>query len=84
MKLIIGEGWETLLDRFSYRGCIGMFYNTTWEGVLTYLIATVVIILAIIGLLTVLKTIFGIGGHSSTKSKSGLSKQEQQWLFGKK
>lgn len=55
MKFIMGEGWTAMLERFSYRGVIGLFYNDTLGGVLTYLVFGIVAILAVIGLITVLK-----------------------------
>ena len=54
MKFIIGEDGMTWLSRFTYRGTIGLFYKTTWGGILTYLIFTIVCILAVIGLITVI------------------------------
>ena len=39
MKFVIGAediyGW---LDRASYKGAIGVFYNDTWSGVLAYMV----------------------------------------------
>lgn len=59
MKLIIGgEGGLGWLERMTYRGAIGIFYTSTWEGVLTYLIVGLVAILAVIGLITVVKSLF--------------------------
>lgn len=84
MKFIIGEDFWTMLERATYRGAIGLYYDSTWSGVLAYIIFAAIIIFAVIGLITVLKMVFGIGNKSTMKSKSGLSKQEQQWLFGKK
>lgn len=59
MKLIIGGesslGW---LERMTYRGAIGIFYTSTWEGVLAYLIMALLIVLAVIGLITVIKSLF--------------------------
>lgn len=57
MKFIIGEGGFNWLERISYRGAIGIFYNSTWAGLLTYIIFAAVCILAIIGLIAVIKTI---------------------------
>lgn len=59
MKLIIGgEGGMAWLERATYRGAIGIFYNDTLHGILTYLIFGIICLLAIIGLFTVLKWIF--------------------------
>ena len=49
MKLIIGgENSLAWLERMTYHGTIGIFYRTTWEGVLSYLIIGLIIILAVI------------------------------------
>lgn len=59
MKLIIGAetGWGWL-ERASYRGAIGLFYDDTWSGVLAYIIFGLLCLLAIIGLITVISLIF--------------------------
>lgn len=58
MKFIIGEGWESVLDRLTYRGIIGIAYENTLTGLLAYLIFGLICVLAVIGLFTVLKWIF--------------------------
>ena len=58
MHFLIGENGWSWLERASYRGGIGMYYDSTLGGVVTYLIFGAVLILAVIGLLTVLKWIF--------------------------
>ena len=59
MKFIIGgEGGLGWLERATYRGAIGIFYENTLYGLLAYLIFGIICILAIIGLLTVLKWLF--------------------------
>ena len=59
MKLIIGgENSLAWLERMTYHGTIGIFYRTTWEGVLSYLIIGLIIILAVIGFITVIKGLF--------------------------
>lgn len=59
MKFIIGgEGGWGWLERATYRGAIGIFYDDTLNGLLAYLIFGIISILTIIGLLTVLKWIF--------------------------
>jgi len=58
MKFLIGEGGISWLERATYRGAIGIFYNSTWGGLLTYLIFGIICILAVIGLFTVLKLLF--------------------------
>lgn len=59
MKFILGgEGSWEWLERIAYRGAIGIFYDDTLSGVLAFLIFAIVCILAVIGLITVLKRIF--------------------------
>ena len=58
MKFLIGEGGLSYLERLTYRGVIGLFYDNTWTGLLAYLIFGIVCFLAVIGLFTVLKWIF--------------------------
>jgi len=58
MKFLIGEGGMSYLERLTYRGVIGLFYESTLEGLLAYIIFGLFCILAIIGLLTILKFIF--------------------------
>lgn len=58
MKLIIGgeSGWE-YFERWAYDGVIGLFYKTTFQGLLAYLIFGIMITLSLIGLYTVIKWI---------------------------
>lgn len=58
MKFIMGEDWISLLDRLSYRGMIGLAYESTLDGVFAYIIFGLVCIFAIIGFITVLKILF--------------------------
>lgn len=58
MKFIISEGGWSMLERFTYRGAIGLFYESTLGGMLAYLIFAILIVLAAIGLVTVLKWLF--------------------------
>lgn len=59
MKIIIGgEDWLSYLERMTYDGAIGIFYKDTLSGVIAYLIAGLIILLAIIGLITVLRFFF--------------------------
>ena len=84
MKFIIGEDWETLWERFEYRGCIGLFYNNTWEGVLAYIVVGLICLLAIIGIITVVKWLLTRNHNNYDKhNKSGLSKDEYKWLHSK-
>lgn len=57
MKFLIGEGGWSWLERASYRGGIGLYYNTTLGGVLTYLIFGLICLFTFIGIVTVLKFI---------------------------
>lgn len=59
MKFILGgeTGWGWL-ERASYKGAIGLFYDDTLSGVLAYLIFAIICVLAIIGLISVVKRIF--------------------------
>lgn len=56
MKFVIGAediyGW---LDRASYKGAIGVFYNDTWSGVLAYILFGLLVLFAFIGLIATLK-----------------------------
>lgn len=59
MRFIMTEdAWERL-GSLSYRGVIGLFYDSTWGGVLAFIIVAVVALLAVIGLFSVLRFIFG-------------------------
>lgn len=58
MKFIIGESGWSWLERATYRGAIGLFYDNTLGGILAYLIFGIVAILAIVGFFTVLKWLF--------------------------
>lgn len=67
MKIIIGgeTGWE-YFERWAYDGVIGIFYKTTFQGLLAYLIFGIMIILSVIGLCTVIKWL--IGGRKKKKN----------------
>lgn len=86
MKFIIGEDFWTMLERASYRGAIGLYYSSTWSGVLAYVIFASIMILAVIGLFTVVKMLLTgkPSSSGSSSNKSGLTKQEREWLYGKK
>ncbi len=68
MKFLIGEGGESYLERLTYRGIIGLLYETTWQAILAYIIFGLFCILAAIGLGTVLKWIFS-GLTKKSRSK---------------
>ena len=56
MKIIIGgENLLGQLERMTYDGAIGIFYNDTLHALFAYLIFGIICILAIIGLITVAK-----------------------------
>lgn len=67
MKFLIGEGGWSWLERATYRGAIGLFYEDTLGGLLAYLIFGVICILSLIGLWTVLKVI--LFGFPTKKKK---------------
>ena len=73
MKFLIGEGGWSWLERATYRGAIGLFYDSTWGGVLAYVIFGLVCVLAVIGLIAVINFIFSRGG----KKKMSAS---EKWL----
>lgn len=76
MKFIIGgEDWWGWLERASYRGAIGIFYESTWSGVLAYALLAIVAILAVIGLLTVISWIITI-----PKRKKDKMSPSEKWL----
>ena len=57
MKFIVGEDWISILDRLSYRGIIGLAYESTLSGILAYILFGLLCIFAFIGFITVLKWI---------------------------
>ena len=77
MKFLMGEGGWSQLERALYRGGIGLFYDTTWGGVLAYIIFAVVCVLAVIGLITVISFLF------SRKGKKKMSDSERWMKTGK-
>lgn len=58
MKFIIGgeNAWD-VLERLTYNGVIGIFYNDTLSGVLSYLLVGIILVFAVIGVFAVLKRI---------------------------
>lgn len=59
MKFIISEtGWD-YLERLMYRGCIGLFYETTLQGMLAYIIFGLLMLFAVIGVISTVKFFFG-------------------------
>ena len=55
MKFIIGEGTFNALERFTYRGGIGIFFNNTLGGICAYILFAIFCLLALIGLVTTIK-----------------------------
>ena len=87
MGFIIGEDLNALLQRITYRGCIGIFYNSTIGGILAYILFGLFSLLAVIGLLTALHFLIARKpkAHTSdTSNRAGLTPDERQWLYGKK
>ena len=75
MIFLIGEDAWSRLERAAYRGGIGMYYNSTWGGLITYLIFGLICLFAIIGIIVTLKFI--------TSMFFGKKKKEdphQKWL----
>ncbi|MEA5040025.1 MAG: hypothetical protein VB086_09330 [Clostridiaceae bacterium] len=66
MKFIYGEDFLSYLDRLSYRGFVGFCYDSTLQGVLTFIVCAAIAIFTIIGLTTVIKMIFHGTGHKSS------------------
>ena len=72
MKFIIGEDWQSIWERLTYRGIIGIAYESTLDGVLAYLVFGLICLFAVIGVIATIKFIF-----------FGRKKQEdphQKWL----
>ncbi len=58
MKFVFGEeSLMGMLNRFSYRGIIGIAYSNTLTGVLAFLLFVAFTALALIGLVQVIKWI---------------------------
>lgn len=75
MTFIIGEDAWSRFARAAFRGGIGMYYNSTWEGVLTYLVFGLFCLFAIIGLVVVVKFIV-----SMLFGKKEEKDPHQRWL----
>ena len=75
MIFLIGEDAWSRLERAAYRGGIGMYYNTTLEGLLTYLVFGLFCLFAIIGLVVVIK--FIVSMLFRTKKETD---PHQKWL----
>lgn len=58
MKFIIGEGVWSMLERFSYRGAIGLFFSDTLTGMAAYLLFAAFCFFAAVGLCATVKWLF--------------------------
>lgn len=58
MRFMFGEGGWSYLERLTYRGFIGFFYENTLMGILTYCIIGLILIFAVIGFLAVMRFLF--------------------------
>lgn len=74
MKIIIGETAWTRLEWRSYRGVIGLFYNSTLDGILAYAIFAIIAVLCVIGFITVLKWL------SSEKKEEEPEDPHKKWM----
>ena len=52
MTFIFGEGY---LQRLPYRGTIGIFYNTIWGMLLSYIVFGLICIFTVIGVISFIK-----------------------------
>lgn len=75
MTFLIGEGGWSWLERATYRGGIGFYYDSTWGGVLTYLVVGLICLFAIIGVICTLKFIF-----SKIFGRKKKEDPHQKWL----
>ncbi len=58
MKFLIGEsGWDWL-ERATYRGGVGFYYDSTLGGILTFIVVGLICLFAIIGVITTIKFLF--------------------------
>ena len=58
MKFIFSESGWSYLERLTYRGVIGLFYDSTLTGLASYLVFALFSVLALIGAFTVLKWVW--------------------------
>ena len=69
MQFIMGEGIYDQLERLFYRGGIGLYYETTWGGMLAYLIFGLICIFTVIGMIATIKWLFS-QGHRRREKKN--------------
>ena len=76
MIFLIGEDAWSRWERAAFRGGIGMYYNSTWEGLVTYLIFGLFCLFAIIGIIVVVKFVVSLlfGGKKEKEDP------HQKWL----
>ena len=58
MKFIMGEDWINFLERLTYRGIIGIAYESSLDGGLAYIIFGLVCLFAVIGVISTIKFLF--------------------------
>ena len=78
MKFIINEGGRIHFNYEAYHGVIGIFYDSTWSGVLTYLIFGLICIFTIIGIIATLK--FVLTKLLFGKKKTEVKDSGKVWL----
>lgn len=79
MKFMFGgEDLASYFERMTYDGAIGIFFNGTWNGVLAYIIIGLICLLAVVGLISIIRLIF-----RPKKRKSKMSDTEKWMKTGK-
>lgn len=58
VHFMMGEGSWSWLERATYRGGIGFYYDSTLGGVITYIIVGLLVLFAVIGFIATLKCLF--------------------------
>ncbi|MCI8593753.1 MAG: hypothetical protein HFF09_00670 [Oscillospiraceae bacterium] len=67
MKFIFGEGFEALLYRYAARGMIGFVWDGTLGAIGAFIISLIIVILAVVGLITIIKRL--LFGRKKSNSK---------------
>ena len=75
MTFLMGEGTWDWLERATYRGGIGFYYDSTLGGVLTFFVVGLICLFAIIGVICTLKFIF-----SAIFGQKKKEDPHQKWL----
>ena len=73
---MFGEGGWSYLERLTYRGFIGFFYENTLMGILTYCIIGLILIFAVIGFLAVIRFLFRGKKKGKTPECSGVKSRK--------